>query len=50
MMKSQIKILYEILEDIQNEKENLNKRTNKYTKLENKEAALRCAIFELENR
>lgn len=50
MMKSQIDTLYQIRDQIREQKKTYNERTCEYAELERKESALNCAIFELENK
>lgn len=50
MMKEQIETLYRIKDKIENEKEKANPRSCEWAELNKELAALRCAIFELENQ
>lgn len=50
MMKSQIETLYKLQEKIEDEKRRANPRSLEWAELDKELAALRCAIFELENR
>lgn len=49
MMKQQIETLYELMNEISQEKKKHPENSETHEKLDRRVSALRCAIFELEN-
>lgn len=50
MMKSQIETLYRLKEKVEYERGNVNPHSYEWSELDKELSALKCAIFELENR